>query len=99
MAASNNDADLVINLLEVSNEVTSRRIGITVATNVTEPCVYQVNGGLQDGPERFQKLLDATVATGGDDDEVATRIANSLEARDFDDIRQSHASILKYIHK
>jgi hypothetical protein len=99
MIPSEEAADLVITVLTVPNEVGSTKVGITVATNVYEPCVYEIKGGLADGTARFKKLIDGMINAGGDEDGVASRVANSLEARDFDQTRKDHAQIIKYLQK
>jgi hypothetical protein len=97
MVASDDEADLGVSILTIPNESDSHKFGITASTNIYEPCVYQVNGGLGNGTSKIYKLVDAIINTGPDEDSIASRIANTLDARDFDEIRQNHAQILKYV--
>lgn len=97
MAPSSDDADLTISILSVSNEVGSTRVGMTVATTVTEVCTLRTT---TDGAEsNFAHEVNALINAGPDEDGLASRIANSVEASNFDSVRQAHAQALKLLPK
>jgi len=99
MVPTDEDADLGVSVLTVSNQTDSHKFGITVSTNIYEPCVFEVRGGMASGATKFGKFLDQLINAGADQDGVASGIANTLDARDFDQIRQNHSEILKYVEK
>ena len=99
MVPSDENADLSVTVLTVKNEVGAREIGLTVSTGIYESCVYQPNGWLGNGSTQFKRLIDALLNAGNTDDAVATRIANTVEAREFDDVRTNHAQILKVLQE
>jgi|SRR5271168_878151 len=99
MVSSADDADLIISILTVSNEVGSTRVGLTVATSVSEICTMKTPS---DGAgSKFNHSIDALINTGPDEEgiasRIASRIANSVEASDFDTVRQNHAQMLKLL--
>lgn len=97
MASSSDDADLTINILTVWNVVGGTQIGITVGTTVSEMCTLQTPAG--EDASKLTHLLDSFINAGPNEDDITSRIANSVEASDFDAVRQSHAKVLKSLSR
>jgi hypothetical protein len=99
LVSTDEDADLGVSVLTVSNEVGSARVGITVATTIYQPCEYTVKGGFGDGIQKIKVMLDNFINAAAKSEDAATSIADTLDARDFEDTRRNHAQLLKYLQK
>jgi hypothetical protein len=93
---SDEDADYIVSVLAMPTHVGNREAGYVASAVVLQPCIYKATTGFDKGEQPTRKIVDHYINVGPDEDRVASVITNNLNAQDFDDIRRSHASTLKY---
>lgn len=96
LVPSDEDADIIISVLGFADEVGSRQVGYIASVNVLLPCTYTVPNGLWKRIDKFRKMSDHFLQTNPNEDELATAIANQLDAQSFDDTRNQHKNLLKF---
>ncbi|HXR33249.1 MAG TPA: hypothetical protein VN830_06060 [Verrucomicrobiae bacterium] len=92
---SDRDADFVVSVIAMPpHDTGGRQIGYAASVVLTQPCVYISHSGQNKGGQITRLFADHYLNVGPTQDEVASTIANTLDARAFDDIRRYHAAQL-----
>jgi hypothetical protein len=92
---SDDDADLIIIVLAMPSIVSGREVGYLASAVIMLPCTYRSPAGYDRGTIISRRFEDHYIQIGPSRDEIAAAIANTVNVRDFDEVRRDHAATLK----